>query len=486
MDRSLSAPTYDLAVIGGGAAGLSAAVGAAVLGAKTVLVESARFGGDCTWNGCVPSKALLRAASAAADARVAMRFGIDAAPRIDGARVLERIRAVRERIYADADSPAVLTAYGVDTVEATARFIDPHTLALAGDAPATLSARRFVIATGSRPLPFDLDVSTIDPETIWDLSALPARMLVIGGGPVAVEIAQALARLAVRVTLVTDATRILERDDVAAAAVVARALRADGVTIQTERRVVRATQTPNGRLVTLSDGTLVDVDEIFVAIGRAARIDALGLEHAGVTVRDGLIAVNSRCRTRAAHIYAVGDCATTARFTHVAERMATVAVMNAIVGFPTIFDREDITWTTFTEPELAQVGPTESELQRRGRAYRAESFPFTRLDRAIVDGAEDGFATILTTPRGRVLGGTVVGARAGELIAEIGLARARRLPLTALSTTLHVYPTYAMGVRRAADAARIRQRTPLVVRMLRIVRGLRGTAPSLDVLLPKR
>ena len=486
MERSLSAPTYDLAVIGGGAGGLTAAVGAAVLGAKTVLVEAARFGGDCTWNGCVPSKALLRAAAAAADARGAMRYGIDALPRIDGARVLERIRAVRERLYAEADSPAVLATYGVETIHATARFIDPYTLALTGDAPATLTARRFVIATGSRPIPLDLDVPTLDPETLWDRPTLPARMLVIGGGPVAVEIAQALARLGVGVTLVTEAARLLERDDAAAAAVVARALQADGVTIVTQQRVARASQTPEGRTATLSDGTLVHVDEIFVAIGRAARIDALGLECAGVAIREGLIAVDARCRTRAAHIYAVGDCATTARFTHVAERMATVAVMNAVVGLPTRFDADDLAWTTFTEPELAQVGPTERELQQRGRSYRAETFPFSRLDRAIVDGAEDGFATILTTPRGRVLGGTVVGARAGELIAEIALARARRLPLAALSTTLHVYPTYALSVRRAADAARIRKRTPLVVRLLRLVRGLRGTAPSLDVFVSKR
>jgi len=481
---ALSRPTYDLAVIGAGAAGLTAAGAAAAVGAKTVLVEASVFGGDCTWHGCVPSKALLRAAAAAAEVRGAMRFGIAAQPRVDGARVLARVRAIRDRIYAEADAPAVLARYGFETIRARAQFLDAHTLALDGIGPRTLTARRFVIATGSAPAPLHLGVPTVDTDSIWDIETLPEHLLVIGGGPVAVEMAQAFRRLGAAVTVVVDAARILARDDAAAAAVVHAALRAEGVTMLTGRRVDVASYA--GDLVTakLDDGTVVRADLVLGAIGRIARIDDLGLERAGVARREGLVAINARCRTTIPHIYAAGDCATTSRFTHVAERMAAVSVMNAIVGIPTRFDADSVTWTTFTAPELAQVGPTETILRRSGRRYMAHTFPFARIDRAIVDDTEAGFVTIFANARGRVLGGTIVGARAGDLIAEVALARARRLSVNALAATLHVYPTYAMGVRRAADGALIRARTKPVLAALRLLRGLRGTAPPLEVLLP--
>ncbi len=484
MVLALSAPTYDLAVIGGGAAGLAASATAAALGAKTALIEASRFGGDCTWNGCVPSKTLLRAAAAAAQARGGEWLGIEAEPRITGKRVFERVRAVRERIYAESDSPAALARYGVETFRATARFTDPHTLALEGDAPETLTARRFIIATGSHPLPLDLGVPTLDSESIWEIQTLPSQMIIIGGGPVAIEIAQAFRRLGVAVTVITEGPRILSRDHCEAAQTVARALRNEGVRILTGRRVTTASNADGVVSAQLSDGTVLHADRLFVAVGRAARIDSLDLRRAGVEVGDALITIDRRCRTSQRHIYAAGDCATTARFTHVAERMAGIAVMNAVVGMPTYFDASAVTWTTFTHPELAQVGPTELELRKARHRFVEARFPFTRLDRAIIDGAEDGFVSILTTPRGRVLGGTVVGPRAGELIAEIALARSRRLHLRAIASTLHVYPSYAMGVRRAADTALIRARTASVLTALRFLRGLRGTPPPLEVLLP--
>lgn len=481
---TLSAPTYDLAVIGAGSAGLTAAGAAAALGAKTVLIEAARFGGDCTWTGCVPSKALLRAASAAAEARAGTRFGVEAEPRVDGTRILARIRAVRERIYTESDAPEVLARYGVQTLRARARFLDGNTLELDGDAPRALTARRFVIATGSRPLSLELDIPSVDAQTVWEIEALPSRMLVVGGGPVAIEMAQAFQRLGVEVTVATDGPRVLPRDDPAAADVVARALRHEGVRIIAGTRLASATYADGVVTATLSEGTILRADLVFVAVGRAARIENLGLEHAGVALRGELVDVDDRCRTSASHIYAAGDCATSARFTHVAERMAAVAVMNAIVGVPTRFHQDAVTWTTFTDPELAQVGPTEAALRQSGRRYKVEAFPFSRLDRAIIDDAESGFASIVTDLRGRVLGGTVVGPRAGELIAEVALATARRLPLSALAATLHVYPSYALALRRAADTALIRKRTPLVLFALRAARSLRGKAPSLDVLLP--
>lgn len=475
---------YDLAVVGGGAGGLTAAAAAAALGAKTISIEARRFGGDCTWAGCVPSKALLRAAGAAADARSAHRFGIDATVRVDGARVLARVREVRERIYAEADAPDVLARYGIETLVGRARFLDPHTLEIAGDAPRRVTARRFVLATGSRPRRLDLGVATLDTESLWDIPALPERLLIVGGGPVAVESAQAFGRLGVRVTIVTAGPRILERDEPEAAAVVARALQRDGVRVVVGRRVASASASGGGIVVTLSDGEGIEADRVLAAVGRDACVEDLGLERAGVALRAGRIAVDARSRTSARHVYAVGDCASSARFTHVAERMAAVAVMNAIVGIPVRFDPASIAWTTFTDPELAQVGPTQAELGRVGRAFVVHRFPLARLDRAIVDDAEEGFVSILAARGGRVLGGTVVGPRAGETIAEIALARERGLSVRALAATLHAYPTYAMGVRRAADGALVRARTAPVLAALRVLRGLRGIAPPAEVLLP--
>ena len=482
----MSAREYDLAVIGAGAAGLTAVGTAGALGAKTVLIEAARFGSDCTWHGCVPSKTLLRAAAAAAEARAAWRFGIDASPQIDGVRVMARVRAIRERIYADADAPNVLARYGVETLHARARFHDPQTLALDGDGPQFVTARRFVIASGSRPRALDLGVPTVDSDAVWDLETVPARMLVVGGGPNAIEIAQAFRRLGAEVTVVSSEARILVRDDAAAAAVVARALRDEGVVLHDACRIVAARADGGTVEARLTNGTSVTAELVVGAIGRIANVDRLELDRAGVAMHDGIVAIDARGRTRARHIYAAGDCATTARFTHVAERMAVVAATNAIVGYPLRFDPASVTWTTFTDPELAQVGPTEDELRRTRTRYRTMSFPHAALDRAIIDDATAGFVKIATDTRGRVLGGTIVGPRAGELIASIALARARRLPVAAIANTMHVYPSYAMGVRRAADTALIRTRTPLVLALLRVVRRLRGTPPPLDALLPQQ
>lgn len=479
----MSRATYDLAVIGAGAAGLTAAGAAAAIGAKTILIEAAQFGGDCTWRGCIPSKALLRAAGAAAEARGAHRFGIEATPHVDGERVLARLRAVRERIYAHADAPPVLAGYGIETLAARARFADARTLALDGTSR-TITARRFVIATGSRPASLELGVPTVDPDTIWDIETLPERLLVIGGGPVAIELAQAFQRLGVAVTLVVASERILERDDPAAAAVIASALRADGVELRTACRVTSATHDGVRITAILSHGIRVAADLVLVAVGRVARVEDLGLEAAGVALRDGIVAVDARCRTSARHIYAAGDCATTARFTHVAERMAAVAIANAIVGLRARFDPDAIAWTTFTDPELAHVGPAYARHTRAKPEQVVHAFPCSALDRAIVDDATGGFAAIVTTRGGRVLGGTVVGSRAGETIAEIALARAKRLRVTDIAATMHAYPSYAMGVRRAADLALVRKRTRLVLLALRLLRRLRGTPPPLDVLLP--
>jgi len=482
--RRTAASDYDVAVIGGGAAGLAAAGAAGMLGAKTALVHANDLGGECTWTGCIPSKALLRSAHAAHEIRRAADLGLRAELEVDFAQVMQRVREIRRRVYATADAPEVIARYGVRPIRANARFVDPRTLALDGDGPSRLTARWFVIATGSRPTALRVAVPTYDNESIWDLDVLPKRMLIAGAGPVGIEMAQAFRRLGAAVTVIASTTRILPRDDAECSAILQHRLAADGIRFVLERRIVAAESTGSGIVSVLSDGSTHEADVLFGAVGRESRVDELGLERVGVSVRDGRIVVDAHCRTTAHHIYATGDVATPTRFTHVAERMSTIAVAHALLALPLRFDADELTWTTFTAPELAHVGAQEKQLRRDGRRHRVLRFPFTHLDRAYTDDAE-GLVKIVIAPRGRILGATVVGPRAGEMIAELALARKRRISAATLSGTLHAYPTYAMATRRAADGFVLRYRSDFAVRILRRLRGLRGRAPTLDAIVPQ-
>ncbi len=484
MARRTAANDYDVVVIGGGAAGLAAAGAAGMLGAKTALVHATDLGGECTWTGCIPSKALLRSAHAAHEIRHAADLGLRAELEVNFAQVMQRVREIRRRVYTNEDAPDVIARYGVQPIRATARFVDSRTLALDGAAPRRLTARWFVIATGSRPAALRVAAPTYDNESIWELDVLPARILIAGAGPVGVEMAQAFRRLGAAVTVIAESARILPRDDAECAAILQRRLEADGIRFVFERKIVAAESTVSGIVATLSDGSAHETDVLLAAVGRESRVDDLGLERAGVTVRDGRIAVDAHCRTTARHIYATGDVATATRFTHVAEKMSAIAVANALLALPLRFDQRELTWATFTAPELAHVGAQEEQLRRDGRRHRVLRFPFTHLDRAYTDDAE-GLVKIVITPRGCILGATVVGQRAGEMIAELALARKHKISAAALSGTLHAYPTYAMATRRAADGFVLGGRSNFAVRILRLLRGLRGHAPTLDAIVPR-
>lgn len=467
---------FDMLVVGGGAAGLTAAGMSAALGAKTALIEAKQLGGDCTWHGCVPSKSLLKAARIAHELRHASRFGLTASPgELDLGRVMARVRAIRQQVYDDADAPPHFEKLGVEVLTGRARFVSPHTVEVSNRGPARhLNAGCFVIATGTAPrsleIPGSRAVKMLSNETIFDLEELPKRLLVIGAGPIGIEMAQAFSRLGSAVTVVTSSARILPRDDAELSNLLLEHLRREGVRI-----LLNTAVSAFDRGVALTtNGEGVNADAVLVAVGRSPNVASLNLAAAGVRCNDKGIVIDARCRSSAKHIFAAGDVAGRHLFTHMAEHMAKVAVTNAILHIPTRLDDKHVPWTTFTDPELAHLGEKEDDLVRRGVRFSVLRFPYSQLDRAIADSDTSGLIKVLASRWGHILGVTIFGARAGDLIGEWAVAMKNRIRLDKLSSTIHPYPTYALGNRRAADLFVTAKFTPPLARLIRWIFRLRG------------
>lgn len=467
---------YDLVVIGGGAAGLVAAGMASVLGAKTALIEARKLGGDCTWHGCVPSKSLLKAAKVAHEMRTAERYGLKPADGThDLAQVMERVHSIQQHIYLDADAPPNLEKLGVEVLTGKARFLNPHTVEIAGgDGLRQIGSRYFVIATGSSPRQPRFagaeKIRILNNETLFSLDRLPGHLIVLGAGPIGIEMAQAFRRLGSQVTVINNTPGILGRDDQELASLLLDHLRGEGIRFLPGDEVVRA---EDGALYT-SSGERLEADTVLAAVGRKPNLDSLNLVAAGVETNEKGVAVDRRCRTSAGHIYACGDVAGRYLFTHMAEHMAKVAVTNAILHVPLRLDEPHVTWCTFTDPELAHVGRREQDLKRDGVQYTAYRFPFTQLDRAITESGTTGLIKILANRGGRILGVSILGANAGEMIGEYALAMKNGVSLGKISATIHPYPTYVLGNRRAADLYMMAKLKPFMVRWVRRVFGLRG------------
>jgi pyruvate/2-oxoglutarate dehydrogenase complex dihydrolipoamide dehydrogenase (E3) component len=467
---------FDVLVIGGGAAGLTAAGMSAVLGAKTGLVEARRLGGDCTWYGCVPSKSLLRSAAVAHQMRTAGRFGLAPANvEHDFARVMDRVHSIRDQIYADADAPPNLERLGVEVISGSTRFLGPHAVEIdAQGGTRTLTSRYFVVATGSSPrMPqFETDgtVPVLTNETIFELDRLPKRLLVLGAGPIGLEMAQAFQRLGSSVTVATHGSGILGRDDRELTATLLEHLRSEGIRFLLDTEIAGL----QGGAARTASGARVETDALLAAVGRRPNLESLHLGAAGVQTNERGIAVNRRCQSSAKHIYACGDVAGRHLFTHMAEHMAKTAVTNAILHIPSKMDERHVVWTTFTDPELAHVGASEAEIRREGAAYSVYRFPFSKLDRAVTDSEATGVVKVLANRWGRILGVSILGAHAGEMIGEYALAMRHGVTLGKVSSTIHPYPTYVLGNRRAADEFMMAKLTPGMVRWVRRLFGLRG------------
>ncbi|HKI98732.1 MAG TPA: mercuric reductase [bacterium] len=471
---------YNLVIIGAGSAGLVVAAGAAGLGARVALVERGPMGGDCLNFGCVPSKALLRSARAAVQPR-RPGFGVaTASPAVSWPEVVARVQSVIATI-APHDSVERFTELGVDVVQGSGRLVSPHRVEVQLNAGGTrtLEGRALVLATGSGPLvppvPGLAEVGYLTNETVFTHPEQPRRLCVLGGGPIGIELSQAFARLGSQVTVVEMLPRILPREDADAAEVVARALTADGVALRTGMQAVRVERGAAGKHVVCRPSgqseapeEAIEVDEILVAVGRRAPLEGLGLEEVGVVTDHGRIRVDERLRTSVRSIFACGDCVGPYQFTHMANQQARVVIQNALLPIKTRINYRVVPWATFTDPEVARVGLNEDDARTRGTPVRTLKFPLAELDRAVCDGETEGFLKVLTPPgRDDILGATLVGPHAGELLHELVLAMHARLRLRDLAAMVHIYPTLAEVFRRAGDESRKAAFTPRLQRLFR-------------------
>jgi pyruvate/2-oxoglutarate dehydrogenase complex dihydrolipoamide dehydrogenase (E3) component len=433
---------WDLLVVGAGTAGLIGAQTAASLGAHVLLVERARFGGDCLWTGCVPSKALLAAGHAAADARAAARYGVHAdGTTVDGRAALAHVRQAIAAIE-PVDSPDAVRRSGARVTSGTVRFTGRTSAEIDGRG---VRFRNALLATGSEPaLPGLPGLAGVDPlttDTFWDIPDLPATMCVLGGGTTGCELAQALARLGVEVTLVEKGDRLLGSEDPDASAAVLEALRRDGVRVRVSVSPISAEGDPSGGRLELDDGSAVDFDRLLVATGRRPGTGELGLTAAGVAVdQGGWVVVDDTLRTANPRIFAAGDVTGHPQYTHLAGVHGSVAAGNAVLGLRRTIDLSAVPRVTCTRPEVAAVGEPTSPARpdRRLLTKRLAS-----ADRAITEQNTDGFSRLVVDHRHRVRGATLVGPRAGEALAELTLAVTRGLTTSDLTNAIHPYPTYA-------------------------------------------
>jgi pyruvate/2-oxoglutarate dehydrogenase complex dihydrolipoamide dehydrogenase (E3) component len=461
------APTYDLVVLGGGTAGLVSAIGAAGLGARVALVERHLLGGDCLNTGCVPSKAVIRSARAATDVRSAADLGVGTTGvAVDFGAVMRRMRARRARI-AHHDAAERVRRAGVDLFFGDARFTSDRIVAVDG---LQLRFGRAVIATGGRP-----DVPAIaglqawpflTSENVFSLTELPRRLLVIGSGPIGCELAQAFARLGSTVTLFGRRAQILPREDGDAAAVVHRRMSVDGVRVVTGATLDRVVNQGEGvaLLFTARETESVTTgsargDAILVAAGRRPTVEGLNLSAAGIEMNEQGVMVDDRLRTTNRRVYAAGDVCSRFKFTHAADAMARIVIQNALFYGRRRASALVIPWVTFTEPELAHVGVTQSDVERSDGRLATITVPLSDVDRAIVDDDTEGFVRVHHA-RGRIRGVTIVARHAGEMIGEAVYAMTHGGTLPALSATVHPYPTQAEALRKAGDLYRREALTP--------------------------
>lgn len=481
---------YDLIVIGGGAAGLTAAGMGANFGAKTLMIEADRLGGDCTWYGCIPSKTLLHAAKIAHTAQKAEYFGLEIKDSMNFASVMEHLRSKRREVYEEADDPDIYRDMGVEVSFGQASFVDEHTILVKGaDGREEVSARYIIIAAGSKALvpPIEgLDsVSYYTNETIFEITEQPDSLAIIGAGPIGIEMAQAFQRLGTSVTVFEMQPRILSNDDEELVDMLRQELQKEGVEFKLGASINKISEDDEKKILVKGTHDEKDYtwkkDVLLLATGRTANVERLNPGAARIKHTQKGITVDDRCRTNVKHIYAAGDVTGRYQFTHMSEHMAKVAATNALLKFPMKIDTKHVLWSTYTDPELAHVGASEEQLQEKGTSYVVYRFPYDKIDRAITDDATSGLVKIFAKKwNGKILGATIYGKQAGDLISEYALAMRNGVTLRNIADTIHPYPTYGLGVRRAADQWYVKNQSEWLTRLIKWIFGYRGSIPDLS------
>ena len=453
----MSRDSYDLIVLGGGAGGLVAATGSAALGAKTALIEKNKLGGDCTWYGCIPSKALLKSGQVFSLVKRLKEFGIAGSSQntYDPSLVMGHVRDIVKKI-SEHHPAEVFEKRGIKVLLGSPKFIDRRSIDLNGE---RMRAKRFIIASGSHPLvpPIEglKDISYLTNENVFDLEVLPKSLAVLGGGPIGMELSQAFARLGVEVSIIEMFDRLMAREDKEIADVLIDEFKAEGVKIYTGKKAVRFTKDNNSVSITLEDKakqqSVVKAEKVLVAVGRQANVSGLELEKAGVKYSNKGVEVDATLRTSAKNIYACGDAAGPYQFSHMAEYQAVIAVGNALFPFKRKVDYSAVPWCTFTDPELARIGLTEDEARGKFKDIKVYRSFYSGNDRAVTDIEEKGLAKVITDKKGYILGAHIVGANAGEIIHEYVLAKSSKLKIGTISSAIHIYPTLAQVVKRSAD-----------------------------------
>ncbi len=475
---------YNMVVIGGGSAGLVSAYIAAAVKAKVALIERHKLGGDCLNTGCVPSKALIRSAKLMSNIHRAAEFGLsDATARVDFAAVMERVQRVIRTIEPH-DSAERYQSLGVDCVKGDARIVSPFAVEVTqpDGTKRTLTTRNIVIAAGARPfvppIPGLEQMGYLTSDTLWSLRELPRRLVVLGGGPIGCELAQAFARLGAQVTQVEMAERIMLREDTEVSAMVAARFRTEGIALLTGHKAKQFLLEEGQRILVAEHAGVnvrIEFDIVICAVGRSANVTGYGLEELGIGVtKNRTVETDDYLQTLYPNIFAAGDVVGPFQFTHTAAHQAWYAAVNGLFGRFKKFkvDYSVIPWATFTEPEVARVGLNEQEAKAAHIAYEVALYPLDDLDRAITDEEAHGYVKVLTVPgKDKILGATIVGEHAGDLIAEYVMAMKHKLGMNKILGTIHIYPTLAEANKYAAGVWK-RAHTP--VRLLQWVKRYHG------------
>ena len=475
---------YDIAIIGAGSGGLVVASGAAQLGARVALIEKDRMGGECLNTGCVPSKALLRSSKVLALMRRSADFGLKpCSPEVNFKDVHDHVQRVIAAI-APHDSVERFESLGCDVYLGDgAVFLDPNRIQV-GDK--VIRSKKFVIATGSKPvipgIPGAGQVELLTNENIFDLKDLPPALTILGGGPIALELGQAFHRFGSKVTIIQRSRRILSRDDHHVGECLEEVLSGEGVKIFTGTQLERMDEGLDCKKVVFfrheGESISVEGDEVLAALGRRPNIGSLNLEAAGVEYTDRGITVDKSMRTSVKHIYACGDCTGGLNFTHVAGYEAGVIIKSAIFKLPAKADYRVVPKVTYTEPEAASVGLSETEARELHPKVKVYKVPFSDNDRAICDVSREGFVKMIVRKGGDILGCHIVGPGGGELIGEVALAMNSRLKVGDIMGTIHAYPTLSELLKGAASEGMKESLTPLRRRIIKLIFGLKGRGPE--------